>query len=46
MAAIASQEYWKKNHLARNAELGVMSKNALDVFLPLVRNRGQRAERR
>jgi hypothetical protein len=35
----ALEEFWKKNHLARNSELGVMIRKAARFVFDVVRNR-------
>jgi|SRR5450631_3803168 hypothetical protein len=44
--AIASEECWKKNHLARNSELGVMIRDATESVFDTTRNRFDLMERR
>jgi hypothetical protein len=45
-AVTAAEECWKKNHLARNSELGVMIQNCTDSDLGRVRDRFELVERR
>jgi len=46
MAAVASEECWKKNHLALNSELGVMIHLTSESVFDGARNRIELLERR